>query len=286
MSILSDEAPVLSFESAYQQISLEAFVVPNMLQSLKSTIPSLIEGLKQNAQALLGINTENNEEVIKLQDKDKKLIQSLKTIGFMHFDKELVSVPENFVGNLLHYTKTLTKITETVNIYQKEMFTQYQVILSAIVTNKSEKVSLQDHTKLFKNIHNQRESFLKEIKKYFPRETHQSKAQLGKVISRTEELAELIYSVEHLNHILTTISLTDISSNVNKCVSTLQILTGQVEDANSGIISSNTAMNISTGAYECGKFVEFISILYFDILTLTTSVSSIVEYLRKVTNTK
>lgn len=283
---LLEETAVLSSESMMHRLSLEAFTSSNMIESVRTAIPSLIDDLKKSIGSLTSSSTENTDIIDQLRDKDQKLITSLRTIGFMHFDKELVSVPENFVGNLLQYTKLLIKITEEVTVFQKEMFNQYNVILSAVVTNKNEKLSLQDHTQLFKTIHGKREYYTKAIQKFFGPEQHKVKAPLGRVVARTDEFAELLVEIDKLNKLQASISLDEINTNVTKCVSMLNVLIEQVDNSTNGVITNYAAMNISTGAYEVAKFVEFISILYFDTVTLTKSVSSINELLKKLTRSE
>lgn len=273
-----DTPSTLSLESHMARLSLEANAIGNVIDSFRNLLPSLSDKLRTQFDALV---TEDSlkDEVNELKLTFGKLKVKLPHASYVNYSKTLISVPEGFQGNFLEYVTTLSDMSQDVFQEANKTLAEYNFVLSAFITNKENKISLKDHSDLYKAVKVKREKLSDRIAAYFPQDSNTSKAYLGDAIRRFADLDTLVHAVEKLNQQRKNQNIKDISEAVKKCVDLLKII---VEDTqNNGIVkvSGNAALNVSEGAYEIGKYVEFIAVYRFRVEQVVSSVEKLMKTL-------
>jgi hypothetical protein len=275
-----DTEITLSLESQLARLALEASVIGNVIDSFKSALPSLASQLFSQFSLLTSEDkSKEDTQVIKLEFGKVKV--KLPHSSFLQQSKTLVSVPEGFNGNLLSYAKALSDMS--VEIFQEANKTlgEYNFALSAFITNKESKISLKDHTDIFLRIKARREKLTAEIGSFFSQDTNLSKAQLGDVIERFADLEVLVHGVDTLNTQRKAQNIKDISDSVKKSLDLLKIIIDDTENNGIAQVSGNAALNISTGAYEIGKYVEFIAMYRFRVEQLISCIGKLLANLEE-----
>jgi hypothetical protein len=254
-----------SLESQMARLALEAGVINNVIETFKNTVPALTAGLLEKYKSLVvGEDLQSHVQQVKLEFG--KLKVKLPHTSFVQAGENLVSVPEGFRGDLLSYVETLSNMA--VDVFQEANKTlgEYNFALSAFITNKESKISLKDHTDVFVRVKERREKFT---------DSNLPKLKLKDVVGRLGDLEQLVHGVDKLNVQRKSQNIKDVSAAVKKSLDMLNLIVADTKDNGMSQISGNAALNISTGAYEIGKFVEFIAIYRFRVEQLVSCVEKL-----------
>lgn len=279
---LDFDTPIsVSLEAQMERLVVESFAISNVIDTFKSIIPNLAVKLNEAYASLKG--KEDYEDVLsKIKKQRLEVSVKLKLAPYVNYNKTLVSVPEGFKGDFLDYVKVLDEIAPEVFQEAHNTLGEYNFALSAFITNKESKISLKDHTDLFNRVKKRRESLTLKLGAFFNGENNLSKNQLGKVVSRFADVDKLIESMEALNRHQQKSSLREISDSVKKSVELLSIIVKDAETGGTQNVSGNAALNISQGAYEIGKYVEFISVYRYRIEQMNQCCVNLIQTLDKV----
>ena len=276
-----DSKSSVSLESQMQRLALEAEAIGNVIDIFKSVLPSLLDTLISKFQDVTEdseIDTDINE--LKLTFNGLKV--KLPHASYMACSKTLISVPEGFRGELLPYIATLSRMAEDVFKEANKLLGEYNFALSAFITNKEDKISLKDHTNIFRLAKQRREKMSSEISKYFPNGTDLSKTYLGTAISRFADLEHLLKEADKLFKSYKTHDIHSVKDSVKKSSDMLKIIIDDTRNNGISKVSGNAAMNISEGAYELGKYVEFISIYRFRVEQAVSTVEKLMKTLNTI----
>lgn len=274
------EPQTISIESHLERLALEANVLANTIDTFKNLLPSL-------AAKISDISGTFSHSEISAQSKNinacySELKKKIDYVKFTEYDKTLVSVPEGFKGNLLDYIKLINKLSPEIYSEVNSILTEYSFLLSSFITNKDSKLSNKDSTAFFSKMQTHRESILKEISKFFPSDSALSKVYLTGIIGRFADLVPLVEETNKLDKKHVAQNIEDISKGVHKAVDLLNIVIKDIENGNVSNVSGGASLNISKGAYEVAKYVEFVSIFRFKTEQAITSVSKLVDQLNVI----
>lgn len=274
-----ESSPSLSVESQLNMLALESNVLVNVIDTFRNVIPNLAHELVERLSSLTPIQDEEIDQLKQLKKRFIEVSKKVEYANFLSYNKTLVSVPEGFKGNLLEFVHFLNKIAPEVFVEANKILGEYNFALSAFITNKENKISLKDHTDLFHRVQRRRDELTKGLNKFFSANTSLSKAPLGSVLNRFADIEDLIDDSVKLETQLNKHNLQEVQEGVKKATELLSIIIKDIESKGIQNIGGNAAMNISTGAYEIGKFVEFIAIFRYRTEQTITSVTKLVDQL-------
>lgn len=264
----------VSLESQMGRLALESGVLSNVIETFKHTVPALAQHLFEGYKGLtIGEDLQPHTQQVKLEFG--KLKVKLAHANFVNAADVLISVPEGFKGDLLAYSQSLGAISGDIFREANQILGEYNFALSAFITNKDHQISLKDHTAVFLRVKAARETFAAEIGKYFDPDSNLSKLKLKQVVNRFGDLDDLVKGVDKLNVQRKSQNVKDISMAVKKSLDMLDLILKSAQEKGMTNISPNAAMNISTGAYEIGKYVEFIAVYRFRVEQLVSTIEKL-----------
>lgn len=268
------DGPMLSLESQLDCIALESGITANLLETFKRVLPNFAQRLKDVNAHLFDSSKSQDEIVIKLSRKQKAVLEMVPHVDFLNFGERLVSVPENFKGNVLQYALTLNGIVSEVYQLHNTILAEYNGILSSFITNKDDKFSLKDHSAFFARIKKERDGFTKRLMEFTNPKAGVSKAKFKSIMYRMSDMDPLVREVAKLTQQHSRTKLTEIQNAVNHSTDLLDIVITGVQDGTITHISPNATLNISKGAYEVAKYVELVGVVYFDVTVLLNTVDN------------
>lgn len=269
-----------SLESQMARLALESGVINNVIETFRNTIPALTLDLVEKFKAFKAdTETDTNTQVIRAEFG--KLKVKLVHADFVRLNDTLVSVPEGFKGNLLEYVESLGGMAAEIFQQANKTLGEYNFALSAFITNKESKVSLKDYSDLFIRVKTVREKMTEQIAAHFDPNSNLPKQKLGSVIDRIGDLEKLTQACEKLHGQFKGQNLREVSESVRKSVDLLNIIVNSAKEDGFTEISGNAALNISTGAYEVAKYVEFIAIYRFRVEQLFSTVEKLLSDLQE-----
>ena len=276
VSILSAESFIASsLERQLDRLVLESDSLANVIQTFRGIVPNLLDTLKQKFSTV-NENEELSQHMAALIDGHKVLSKKTEHVPFLSFNQTLISVPENFSGNFVEYAIFLN--TAAPGVYDEAMATldQYKSLLSVFLSTKEATISYKDHTAFYSNVQRSREAQVEQFKKFFPKDTGLSKQRLYTAVDRFSDFDKLIHELTTLEKMHEKQNLRAFRKAVQECVDLLALVIRRTEKESCDNISQVTAKNIAQGAYELGKFVEYVALFRFRVEQFMTSVQNTV----------
>jgi hypothetical protein len=280
MSKLHFKDGVPDLELAMEALRIESEYISNTLDAFKNVLP----GLSVKLSNLLKSSPDEELSTCVQSTKAayKELDPKLTLADFMTYRKTLVSVPEGFEGNMLDYIKFLNELTANVYPEAKKIMKAYNLLLSTFITNKDSKVSIKDDTGFFKDIEKHRNQITRKLGEYFPSNSSTSKAYLGNVIDRFRDIDSLVVEVEKLDRRYVSENIGELNKQVQESVDLLNLVIADINKGGIDKVSGNASMNVSKGAYEVAKYIEFVSIFRYKTLQAMGAVENTVVQLNSV----
>ena len=272
----------ISLESQLERLALEADVISNVIATFKSILPNLVSKINETVEYKetneINMSQLAKEASVSFASLDKKL----KYANYLNFSKTLVSVPEGFKGNLLEFIILLNKSTPIVYTTGKELLSEYKTNLSTFITNKEDKISLKDNTPFFNKLKATRTNILDEINKFFTTNNGLSKQYLKDTIDRFNDLEKLVVEVKNLDKKHVAESMKDMHVHVKECTDLLNIIIDQIDKEGTSKVSGPAAVNISQGAYEVAKYVEFMAAYRYKTMQAIYTVDKLISQLDNI----
>lgn len=271
----------LSLESQLQRLALEASVVNNVVELFRTTLPAFASKLSEVASSF--VNKDEHSEAalaaFQLVDTNKEQINK---INFIDHATTLVPVPEGFDGNLLEYLSTLLNMAPAIFVEGNNVIEEYNLVLSNFVTNKDAKTSLKDHTAFYQQVEKNRTAMSDKLAAFFTTKNDRSRLPLGKIFHQTRDIFIAVEKAGHLEKARRTQNLEQFSKNVTKVSNVLNIVLRDSETEDLTNISGSAAMNLSTGALELARYVEFVALFRYRVEQAIVSVQRIAETLSNI----
>ena len=268
----------VSIENRLEVLSLEAINVANVIEVFKNILPDLNVKITETLDKLSFYKDNNSPEIKEILSNYKELEKKLKLINYVDKKDLLISVPEGFKGNLNKYLDLITEISNNVYPEANKLLNNYKLILSGFLTNKDQKISLTDHTNFFNSIRVKRESNISKLS-FYQTNNNSSKAKLKDSIEKINDIDLLVKKTEIINKVRNNNSLQELVGTVQEISKLLDTVIERVSVGDIANVSGASAKNLSEGAYEVAKYIEFVSLFNFKVEQITTTISKLVTQL-------
>jgi hypothetical protein len=276
----------ISLESHLQQIAMEGNFLTNMITTFRTALPAFVSKLRDVNMAFFNKTGQAKLVPLTLSSNDRNILDHMDMLDFLIFGDTYVMVPENFKGNLNAYAKELSRVAEAVFRMENKALQEYNMILSSFITNKDDKISIKDHTAFFTRVRNEREDLMGDLNKFFKNNNNKTRAPLRSVMQRFKDVEPFLEATTALTSTQNKASLDKIHNATNQCADLLDIIIKSMSEGKMDNISPEAANNIATGAYEIGKYVEFVSLVYFRISVLIAVGKSLLQDIADGVNNK
>lgn len=278
--IALDIAPktTLSLESQMRHLAMESSFADNVLSVFRDVVPNLAGALR-SAFSNLRNTHDITPEVVAIQKTFKLVDGKIPNAKYLNYTSMLVSVPEGFKGSLLEYVLFLENISDDLFRDTLQTIGEYNVVLATFISDKDSKTALKDHSALFARVAERREKITGGIKKFFPGTATISKQKFGEVIARFGEIEQIVKVVEKIERSRKQHNLNEVAAAVQKATDMLDVIVKDIETNGVTNVSGNSAMNISQGAFELGKYVELVALYRSLVEQATATVLKLTEQL-------
>lgn len=276
----------LNAEYYLSAISLESSVLANMSQSLKNLFPDLIDSVRNSFNQIIDLPAFN----LTLSLDQKFLLKEISGFPYIDIAEFTINTPEGFKGTYIDYTKVLYKALERIQGIDVKVLQPYATYLSTFLSNKDSKISTKDNTKIYKDIKVTREHMIHDLGKFFTNSSSKSKTTIGSVVKRNADFKVIYDEMVIIKKKLDVIDLKNVSNNVKNCLDLLDIIILRIKNDEIENVSPEVTQNLSVGAYEIAKEIEFFSVIYFKVLAMNTAVdeltTKVVKYIKNIPDTE
>lgn len=275
------EAPLtFSLESRIERLSMEAQTASSISEVFSGVLPGLL-GVFQDAGKVISSMAEPAVDMAALVKNYLSFKPQIKFSSFSNHSSILIPVPEGFQGDMLDYGKDLVKLSLTVYADTLRALEDYNVALASFISNKDDKISAKSNTEFFGRIEDRRNTASKIIAGYFPGKTDSSRIQFGQAYRRFTDLEGAVENAKDLDQMTRKQNLSAITKLVDKITANLDVVIRNFKLEEYQKVSGPSAVNVSRGAYEVAKMVEFLSVLRFRTDQYIATVDASVKTLDK-----
>ena len=276
--------PIQTLQTYSGRLATESDLGVDIIATFKSVLPSfsvtLSEKIGTLSDAIFTTNkvTHDGEE----QDIDTDLVKQLQNdyltkepmFNYTYISQKLVSVPENFKGDLHEYlTFMLSKSSNDSDIFAVtfKLLDEYRALLSEFLTNKDVRLASDVNRRILVDAQELVEDTRKEHQKFFLANTGKSKARLGSIAQRMADVRSSFAITSGLIMAYKNAPVQKIHDEVNKCSAMLKMACERVEDGDIVNVSPAVARKLSDSALALAQLVEYVSIHRFAMNVVISS---------------
>lgn len=276
----ASEIGIESFQS--KRLALEAELLNNAISAFKGVISNISNKMSSLTSMFrgTGLTSKICQDIIKVE-KENSLISKLESAKYSEYSGIVVSQPEGFNGDFLTYVRTLINVADPLYKGTDEFFNAYIGILKTFLSNKDAKTSLKEHNKLYKDVEKQRTELTKKVENFFKAGNYQSKVQIKKVLYRLSDVKPLMDDIKTLDAVNNKTTSSELKKKVDQCSELLTEIHNEVQKGSITDISGSAALNISKGAYEFAKYMEYVSVFRWRVDQISQSVLVLLATLSK-----
>lgn len=275
------ERTLYPVDLAMRNISLEASVVANAAQTLKSFFPSVLARFKEVAVIINVSDCGIKPIEVKYSKDQKKVIQALQDTPYTDLIRFPIQVPERlnvkFVDAIPVYSDMIDHMHETMTKTVKD----FRVYIGSVLTNKDSKISLKDNKGLYKKIEETRTELEQRIAKMYSDRNDRAIRHFDEMFSRNSEVEKLYAAAEQFKKRVDAFDLNSLKDQTSMCVVILEDIINQIDSGKIETLSPEACVNLSAGVFEIAKEVEFFSLNYFRLLTFITASDELTQTLSK-----
>jgi len=270
--------PAISLEARITRMSMEAATASSISEIFSSTLPGLL-GVFQDSGKVISSMAESAVDMKDMVTSYLSFKPKIKFSSYSNHSSILIPVPEGFQGDMLAYGKVLSKLafdsyTETLRALE-----DYNVALASFISNKEDKISAKSNTEFFGRMEKRRTEASALIAEFFPGKTDSSRIQFGQAYKRFTDLEGAVEFAKDLDAMTRKQNLSAISKLVDKISANLDVVIKNFKLEDYQKVSGPSALNVSRGAYEVAKAVEFLSVLRYRVDQYIATVDASVKTL-------
>jgi len=209
-------------------------------------------------------------------------LKEVDKLSFIDLSTTLVQVPEGFHGNLYEYSAILCKVYPNITTKAFELSNELIVELGKIVNIKSHKLTSQDLTSVYEPYSILRKDAEKLLNGFFEIGSTQSKVTLGSVVDSSNEIKQIFQSISDLERAIKGTNIHSLLDQINHISDLLKTIEDQIKIDRNSRFSPQIVKLLSEGTYECAKYYEFVSVLFYDCDVLIESVQQLNKKIKKL----
>jgi DNA-binding FrmR family transcriptional regulator len=194
--------------------------------------------------------------------------------------------PEGLAVPYLQYLSALAASVQHVARMPEEVLYPFSKYVAAIVSNSEMASSSQRIDQPYAQLQGQRQALNAQIGKCFQNGSRRTERQLGEVISRNADWAEVLHQCDSLATAINKIDRKALDRKIKECVELLSAVQRKIEAQAFGDMSSQVANGLANGTFQVASELEFYSVTHFRLDALATAVAKTLEHLQFVFDQK
>lgn len=240
-------------------------VIPDMYRSINSFIKDFKIGKD--------INTHTN--ALPLSDKVSKL-QFNETKGIM------LPCPQGLNTTYYQAFTFLQPITHHLKGLYKDILLPYNSFLATIATTPKSRLDTNDFEKNYDTLKKHREGYISAMASCFGKNEKHADQKYDVLFKNPNEWNECDRLSKECMDNINSIDRDLIENAVKECAQYLDVLYHNLKESKDDKTTPEVAKRLSRGAYEIARELEFLSLAYFRVLTMTENYAAAKEKMLKL----
>lgn len=267
-----------SLELSMKRLALESIDSLSVVDVFKSIIPKSVELIKSFIPGI----SKGDKTISGISEGDKKrVMKALASQNFLAYEELLIYVPEGFKGKLLPYMTLLASQQKELATQVRKALAEYNSELAQFLSNKDSRRSLRNLTDQYRTLRRLREDDMRSIEAFYDKKNPTlSRRRLGTVLDRFSDFQELYRLEQTLAANRDSKQYTEIAQEVQRACEMLKLIHTRLEAGDIADMSRQVAQNLSEGAYEMARYVEFAALHNYYVENAMASVKNTTEVIR------
>lgn len=239
-------------------------IIPDMRNSFTTIINQFKIGDDINISDFSSIST----KVKKVQYPQLKVIK--------------LPCPQGLGCTYLHILQTIEPITHHLKGIYRDVLQPYNTFLASIATMDKARLDTKDFEKDYNKLRADREKHFEALSKCFVNSARHSEREYVKLFSAAEEWDECDKVSKICTDNMNSIDKEMIEISVKECNQYLEVMYDNLKGNPDAKASHEVAKRLSQGAYEIARELEFMSLIYFRLLTITENYTAAKDKMKKM----
>jgi hypothetical protein len=261
-----------SLERQKNVIALEAFLSLDVQGLLKNTLPELVAGLKDYV-----FRFAPNTPGVQLTPRQHEFITEVSKHSYMDITPLAASIPQGLNVTYLEYSGPLLEAAKHAAAILSGAMTSYSTFLAQLVTNTDAKFNTISLDRLHKELADKRVKAQADVAACFKAGSTKSESTYGEVIDRNVDWKKVFQSANDATKVMNTVDRVALNKKIRECTDLLDIVITKMEKNEFEGMSPEAIINLSSGAYEMAKELEFFSFVYYQTIAYAEAINSTVN---------
>lgn len=236
-----------------------------LFQAFKGFIPKITSAFKA-ATALS--QTPNYEGIT---SDHKRFVELLNKHSYAELRNLKAVRPTGLAVPFLTYLQTLDVAVHHALAFKSETLDVYTMFLAKLTSTKDALICT-DERKLFTKIEKGRADVEAEFAKQFKTTDNTTDTKLAAVVDRNADWIDVFGQMDQVRRTLDRINLKDIELTVSHANDYLEVVYHQIKNGEIKNMSDEVIRQLSDGAYQVACEVEFLSLIYYRVVTLEVAI--------------
>ena len=250
-------------------IAMEVFSTANVGDMLKRAFPVLVAEVKD----LFG-TIDPAAPAIPLPKDAKAFISEIKKHRYLDISPLTAYVPAGLEATYDIYETKLRHAVEHCDGIFERVLNPYASYLSQLITNKEAQLETINKRAYHKQMELTRDEINKEIGSVFKKGSTVTQSSLGSVVSRNNDWEPVMQRVFLLSDRMNRIDRKALTKKITECSQLLDTLHGMIRRGEMMGVTPEVVENLSEGAYQVARELEFYSVTFYRVQALAESVNN------------
>jgi len=250
-------------------ISIEAFA------SLTLDIPDLLQRCLPHARSAFSefiAHFVPSDKGVSLNRDQQAFMKVVEQHKYLDLAPTAAYVPEGLKVPYLHYINLLGPAVDHALKVQATL-TTYTAYLALLLTNRDQRFSTKDSAVVYKAMEAKRTQLNADLGSCFNDSSHRTDVSYADVVERNTEWPTLLHAATALGTDINSVNRKILQKDVDSAVELIDRLIEMVQRGELKDASPNIALELSDGAYQVACELEFLAIVTYRVMALTTAIN-------------
>lgn len=263
--------PMSELDRLRNNVSMEAISFDGIKSALADFLPAVKENFERFANKFA-----SRELPIALKANEREFIQLLNKTQYLKMTSYAVFIPEGLAVPYLVYLETLKDAIDHCFQTTEKSLNEFTTSLAQVITNRELKYYVAPMKSKFDAMEKNRALLVKRLGECF-NQTTATTASYEDVVARNTEWSQIFSLLDVASNTTNKISHDHLHKKSEECNMLLSTIIRQIQNGEFVDAGPEVTNNLSNGAYQVASELEFFSMVYYRIMTLSTAISDTVN---------
>lgn len=256
--LLTPVDPIEQLEAITATAALEAFDLRSIGNRIADIVPAMVHAFRQY------VHTHKSDKLdLRPLDVNRTiLMKALGSASYLDIGRFAVCVPQGFSGSMVDYLAVMARAIEFTNGV-KERMTEYNQLISALLTNKDTRKSTADLSTATSGMEKQRDAMRLALKEFGRVNSRSDRQDLAKTYRNLSEITESVDTAEAIIARAAALNLQDINALITDALELLDELEHRATQGTIENLSPQMYKSLASSTLTMARDAEFHALMCY-----------------------